>query len=276
MFGYTRARSSAGSPPSTCSTSRDARSSPPTSTRRVRGARHGQDVECMYLRADGSPLWVLVSESPLRAPDGSLVALLHRVSDYSARRRILDELTESRRQLAEGQRIARIGTWEWDVAPGPGHRLRGPAAALRHQPRLLPGDLRGGAGAASTRTTAPPWTRRCSAPWPAPTSSRSRPGSRARTRQWIWTRGRGRGAPRRGRRGAGGHGHPPGHHRGQAGRDRARGPGRPEHPHAGDRQRRQRGAHARGRAGAGPVAGAAPRRLGAGPRVRARRRTAPG
>ncbi|MET0525275.1 MAG: response regulator [Nocardioides sp.] len=82
----------------------------------LRGERHAQDVECMYLRADGSALWVLVSESPLRAPDGSLVALLHRVSDYSARRRILDELTESRRQLAEGQRIARIGTWEWDLA----------------------------------------------------------------------------------------------------------------------------------------------------------------
>jgi PAS domain S-box-containing protein len=82
----------------------------------LRGERHAQDVECMYLRADGSSLWVLVSESPLRAPDGSLVALLHRVSDYTARRRILDELTESRSQLAEGQRIARIGTWEWDVA----------------------------------------------------------------------------------------------------------------------------------------------------------------
>ncbi len=80
-----------------------------------RGERHGQDVECMYLRADGEPLWVLVSESPMRAPDGTLVGLLHRVSDYSARRRILDELTESKRQLAEGQRIARIGTWEWDV-----------------------------------------------------------------------------------------------------------------------------------------------------------------
>jgi PAS domain S-box-containing protein len=82
----------------------------------LRGVRHAQDVECVYLRADGSPRWVLVSESPLRGADGSLVALLHRVSDYSARRRILDELTESRSQLAEGQRIARIGTWEWDVA----------------------------------------------------------------------------------------------------------------------------------------------------------------
>jgi PAS domain S-box-containing protein len=80
-----------------------------------RGERHGQDVECVYLRSDGTPLWVLVSESPLRSADGALVALLHRVSDYSARRRILDELTESRRQLAEGQRIARIGSWEWDV-----------------------------------------------------------------------------------------------------------------------------------------------------------------
>jgi PAS domain S-box-containing protein len=84
---------------------------------RLRAGRVNEnDVECMFVRRDGTSLWVTISESLLPCPDGS-VAVLHRLSDYSDRRRTVDDLTTSRRRLAEAQRIARIGSWEWDVEP---------------------------------------------------------------------------------------------------------------------------------------------------------------
>ena len=43
-------------------------------------------------------------------------AILHRISDYRHRRRIVESLRTSERRLAEAQRIARIGSWEWDLA----------------------------------------------------------------------------------------------------------------------------------------------------------------
>ena len=80
------------------------------------GRVNEHDVECMFVRRDGSSMWVTVSESLLPGPDGS-AAVLHRLTDYSDRRRTVDDLTTSRRRLAEAQRIARIGSWEWDVGP---------------------------------------------------------------------------------------------------------------------------------------------------------------
>lgn len=59
------------------------------------------DVECQWVRRDGSTLWVLVRESAVRAEDGTLTGILHRVSDYSHRRATLMELTQARADLAD-------------------------------------------------------------------------------------------------------------------------------------------------------------------------------
>ncbi len=59
------------------------------------------DVECQWVRRDGSTLWVLVRESAVHAEDGTLTGVLHRVSDYSQRRATLTELTQARADLAE-------------------------------------------------------------------------------------------------------------------------------------------------------------------------------
>ncbi len=74
------------------------------------------DVEVQFVRDDGSRLWVLVSETPLYDDDGELTGVLHRMTDYTDRRRIVDELTASEERLAEAQRIARIGSFSWDIA----------------------------------------------------------------------------------------------------------------------------------------------------------------
>src|SRR5919112_833464 len=80
-----------------------------------RGHVNAAEVEVKFVRRDGSSMWVLLRESTLQAPDGSGTAVLHRISDYRERRRIVESLRTSERRLAEAQRIARIGSWEWDV-----------------------------------------------------------------------------------------------------------------------------------------------------------------
>ncbi|MBB6629411.1 response regulator [Nocardioides sp. KIGAM211] len=82
----------------------------------VRAGRTNEtDVESQFVRRDGSVFWVLVSESALHGPDGEITAVVHRISDYQGRRQLLDEVRTSQRRLEEAQRIARIGSWEWDV-----------------------------------------------------------------------------------------------------------------------------------------------------------------
>ncbi len=80
-----------------------------------RGVINAGEVESQFVRRDGTTFWVLVRESELRGPDGSLIGILHRLSHYSDRRDTVNELTTSQRRLAEAQRIARIGSWEWEL-----------------------------------------------------------------------------------------------------------------------------------------------------------------
>ncbi len=58
------------------------------------------DVECQWVRRDGTKLWVLVRESALHAADGTLIGVLHRISDYSHRHATLDELKKAQTELA--------------------------------------------------------------------------------------------------------------------------------------------------------------------------------
>jgi PAS domain S-box-containing protein len=88
----------------------------------LEGLRRGElntgPVESQFIAVDGSRTWVEVLESGLRAPDGTLSAVLHRISDVSERRATLHELMASQARLDEAQRIARIGSWEWDYERG--------------------------------------------------------------------------------------------------------------------------------------------------------------
>ena len=81
----------------------------------VRGESNLTEVECLWVRKDGSKLWVLVQESTLYDEQGNVQGYLHRVTDYSERRRLFEELRSSREMLAEAQRIAKVGSYEWDL-----------------------------------------------------------------------------------------------------------------------------------------------------------------
>ena len=69
----------------------------------------GDNLECSLLDAHGNRFWALVSHTPLLDDSGERRGWMHRVSEHSAQRKLLD-------QLAEAQSIAKIGSWEWDVA----------------------------------------------------------------------------------------------------------------------------------------------------------------
>jgi PAS domain S-box-containing protein len=79
-----------------------------------RGWVNQGEVESMFVRHDGTSLWVTLSESVLVDEDGTRL-FLHRMSDYSDRREAVDELSAAQRRLTEALRIARVGSWEWDV-----------------------------------------------------------------------------------------------------------------------------------------------------------------
>jgi two-component system sensor histidine kinase/response regulator len=83
---------------------------------RVRGGDPGHDdMETMYLRPDGTPVWLLCSWRPILHDDGSPLGYLHQYSGYDDLRRLIQTLADREQQLATAQRIARIGSWEWDV-----------------------------------------------------------------------------------------------------------------------------------------------------------------
>ncbi len=72
------------------------------------------DLETMYLRADGTPIWLLASFRPIH-DRGETIGWLHRFSDYTNLRSLIDTLERREQQLATAQAIAHIGSWEWDV-----------------------------------------------------------------------------------------------------------------------------------------------------------------
>jgi len=76
----------------------------------------GEDnLECSLIRKDGSRLWALVSHSPLLDDDGIRRGWLHRVTELTDRKLLLDKVVSSEQKLAEAQSIAKVGSWEWDV-----------------------------------------------------------------------------------------------------------------------------------------------------------------
>jgi len=79
-------------------------------------AEVGQDnMESKFVRPDGTEIWTLVSWSPLRDEHGTRTGWLHRVTEYTDRRALVETLRDREQQLATAQSIARIGSWSWDV-----------------------------------------------------------------------------------------------------------------------------------------------------------------
>jgi PAS domain S-box-containing protein len=81
------------------------------------GRTNDDDVECCYLRGDGSRVRLVVSEHVI-VEDGEITCVVHRMSDDEARRTLLSALSRSNEQLAEAQAIAGVGSWDVDLVAG--------------------------------------------------------------------------------------------------------------------------------------------------------------
>lgn len=65
-------------------------------------------LEKRYLRKDGSIIWINLSVSLVRQPDGSPGYFISVVEDISARK-------EAEANLTEAKRLAKLGHWHWDL-----------------------------------------------------------------------------------------------------------------------------------------------------------------
>ncbi|AAM04693.1 TPA: PAS domain S-box protein [Methanosarcina acetivorans] len=115
---------------------------------RMKKRRQGisESHEFRLLRIDGSPLWALVNSKALFGKDGRFTGSMSMLTDITERKKTeaklkdtLDNLEnmvkkrtselekaykllkESERGLAEAQKMARLGSWEWNIASGELH-----------------------------------------------------------------------------------------------------------------------------------------------------------
>ena len=106
-------------------------------------------LEYRLRRHDGEYRWVLDSGIPLLAPDGSWTGYVGSSVDITDRRQAEESLRRKASELTEAQRLAAIGSWQWDsstdevVWSDELYRIAGlephsSAAAASNHPHLYP------------------------------------------------------------------------------------------------------------------------------------------
>jgi PAS domain S-box-containing protein len=83
--------------------------------RQVLNSGRGTRVEAVY-RNGAEPIYFDVTMNPLRDEDGRVVGLTGAATDVSELKRAQDALSESQAGLNRSQQMARLGSWEWNVA----------------------------------------------------------------------------------------------------------------------------------------------------------------
>ncbi|WP_137295583.1 PAS domain-containing hybrid sensor histidine kinase/response regulator [Nocardioides dongxiaopingii] len=74
----------------------------------------GGELDTMLVRHDGSPLWVKLRQTAL--VDGDRIAgVILRLTDNHETKQLLEAVNASRERLVRAERIARSGSWTWDV-----------------------------------------------------------------------------------------------------------------------------------------------------------------
>ena len=81
----------------------------------LRTGRGRENFEAYFFRPDGSTVWGLLSSAPVHDATGRRTGWLHRVAPYTERKLLVDSLRASEQQLAQAQRVARLGSWQRDI-----------------------------------------------------------------------------------------------------------------------------------------------------------------
>ncbi|MDX2007205.1 MAG: PAS domain S-box protein [Meiothermus sp.] len=71
--------------------------------------------EFQVRRKDGTAFPALVTDSPIFDAEGRQIGIVGVSADISERKRAEAELRESERRLSEAQRMAKVGSWAWDL-----------------------------------------------------------------------------------------------------------------------------------------------------------------
>jgi PAS domain S-box-containing protein len=75
----------------------------------------GYEDEMRLRRADGEYRWFLVRTEPLRDAQGNLIKWYGSSTDIEDRKQAEEKLKHKEVQLAQAQRLAHIGSWDWDL-----------------------------------------------------------------------------------------------------------------------------------------------------------------
>ena len=76
------------------------------------------DIEVEMIRKDDSIIWVELSRTFLRDADEKPTGILGIARDITKRKEVESALQASERLFAESQRIAQLGTWDWNIETG--------------------------------------------------------------------------------------------------------------------------------------------------------------
>src|SRR5205085_994660 len=73
-------------------------------------------LEAIWQRRDGTTVFVRENARAVRDHTGHMLYYEGTVEDITERKQAEEKLAASEKQLAEAQKIAHLGSWEWDVA----------------------------------------------------------------------------------------------------------------------------------------------------------------
>jgi PAS domain S-box-containing protein len=81
--------------------------------RRRKGIKEQHDFK--FRCKDGAELWTIVETNPIMDKAGNFIGALAMVTDITERKRMENALQKSEASLMEAQRLAGMGSWEWDA-----------------------------------------------------------------------------------------------------------------------------------------------------------------